>query len=92
MNTKLNKLNKDIEKAEQKVRECQDRLRALQDKVQALNKEKMEIENLAMIDFLRKNRVQQEDLKTIVNFLHDEKGELIPLKNGLTEVKTLEDK
>ena len=73
MGTKLNKINKDIQKIEQIMIEWQNKLKALE-------KKKINIENLEMIDFLRKNSVSHGDLKTMIDLLHEEKGTIIPLK------------
>ncbi|MFV0520473.1 MAG: DUF4315 family protein [Lachnospirales bacterium] len=73
MNVKLRKVIKEIEKNEKLLHTTQDNLKALY-------KEKTDLENLDMVDFLRKNKISHNDLQSIVDLLHDERGDIIPLK------------
>ncbi len=75
MSAKLNKINKEIEKTEKVIKENQDKLKGLY-------RDKDDLENLEMIDFLKKNKIQHSDLKNIVDILHSEKGNIIPLKEN----------
>ncbi len=76
MSTKLKKAIKEIEKTEKIIKENQDKLKVL-------NKERTDLENLAMVDILRKNKIQPGELKSIVDILHEERGNTIPLKTEL---------
>ncbi len=78
MSAKLNKINKEIEKTEKVIKENQDKLKGLY-------RDKDDLENLEMIDFLKKNKIQHSDLKTIVDILHSENGDIIPLKTEIKE-------
>ncbi len=78
MSAKLNKINKEIEKTEKIIKENQDKLKGLY-------RDKDDLENLEMIDFLKKNKIQHSDLKSIVDILHSEKGDVIPLKTEIKE-------
>ncbi len=78
MSAKLNKINKEIEKTEKVIKENQDKLKGLY-------RDKDDLENLEMIDFLKKNKIQHSDLKNIVDILHSEKGNIIPLKTEYKE-------
>ncbi len=83
MNTKLKKVFKDIEKYERIYQETQEKLKVL-------NREKEDLENLAMVDFLKKHKIHHSELKTIVDILHSEKGKIIPLKNEFMEGDKIE--
>ncbi|WP_313523809.1 DUF4315 family protein [Anaerotignum sp.] len=72
MNAKLNKVTKDIRKTEEKISEYQSKLKVLQ-------KEKTDLENLMMIDVLRKHKVNHNDLHTMLDIFEEEKGASIPL-------------
>ena len=83
MSIKIDKINKEIEKAEQTITQYQGRLRAL-------HKEKMDTENLEMIDFLKKNKVNYNDLQTMVGFFQEESGTVVPITTNTKEVKEIE--
>ncbi len=78
MSTKLQKVCKEIEKAEQTISQWQDKLKTL-------HKEKVDLENLQMIDFLRKKKVNHNDLRKAIDTYHDEHGASVPLKIESTE-------
>lgn len=78
MSAKLNKIIKEIDKTEKIIKENQNKLKDLYH-------QKDDLESLAMIDFLKKNKIQHNDLKTIVDILHSEKGDVIPLKTEFKE-------
>lgn len=83
MSTRLTKVVADLTKQEQILKKTQDKIKALQ-------REKLDLENLEMVDFLRKHKIHAGELKTIVDMLHDEKGTSLPLKTEITEVETHE--
>lgn len=78
MQSKLNKVEKEITKTEQKISEQESKLKSLQ-------KEKTDLENLMMIDVLRKHKVNHNDLPTILQIFEEEKGSSVPLKINYTE-------
>lgn len=78
MQNKLTKIKKDIQRTEEKISEYQSKLKSLQ-------KEKTDIENLMMIDVLRKHKVNHNDLPTILQIFEEEKGSSVPLKINNTE-------
>ncbi len=78
MSTKLSKINKEIEKTEKVINENQDKLKGLY-------RDKDDLENLEMIDFLKKNKIHHSELKNIVDILHIEKGNIIALKTEFKE-------
>ena len=78
MENKLNKVIKDIQKTEEKISEYQSKLKAL-------IKEKNSLEDLIMIDALRKHKVNHNDLPTILQIFEEEKGSSVPLKINNTE-------
>lgn len=78
MNVKMKKVLNDIEKAEQKIGE-------LQEKLKALHKERIDLENLEMIDFLRKNKVSHKDLQKVIDTYHEERGATVPIKTEYKE-------
>ena len=78
MQNKLIKLKKDIQRTEVKITEYQSKLKSLQ-------KEKTDLENLMMIDVLRKHKVNHNDLPTILQIFEEEKGSSVPLKINNTE-------
>lgn len=78
MQNKLTKIKKDIHRTEEKITEYQSKLKSLQ-------KEKTDLENLMMIDVLRKHKVNQNDLPTILQIFEEEKGSSVPLKINNTE-------
>lgn len=73
MSSKIEKIDKEIQKLENVIKESQEKLKVLY-------REKEDTENLEMIDFLRKRKIQPCELKTIVDKLHKENGNIIPLK------------
>ena len=83
MSVKMDKINKDIAKAEQIITEWQGKLKAL-------HKEKTDIENLEMIDILRKNKVNHNDLRTMLDVFQEENGTVVPLKTEIMEEKDIE--
>ena len=83
MSAKRDKIIKDIEKAEQIIMEWQVKLKALQ-------KEKIDLDNLEMIDYLKKNKVDRADLIKIVDILNETNGGIIPLKTEIMEEKESE--
>ncbi|AMJ41461.1 DUF4315 family protein [Anaerotignum propionicum] len=78
MQNKLTKIKKDIQRTEEKITEYQNKLKFLQ-------KEKTDLENLMMIDVLRKHKVNHNDLPTILQIFEEEKGSSVPLKINNTE-------
>lgn len=78
MQNKLTKIKKDIQRTEEKISEYQSKLKSLE-------KEKTDIENLMMIDVLRKHKVNHNDLPTILQIFEEEKGSSVPLKINNTE-------
>lgn len=72
MQIKLNKVIKEIQKTEEKIAEFQSKLKTLQ-------KEKTDLENLMMIDVLRKHKVNHNDLHTMLQVFEEEKGTSVPL-------------
>ncbi len=80
MQNKLTKIKKDIQRTEEKIFEYQSKLKSLQ-------KEKTGLENLMMIDVLRKHKVNHNDLPTILQIFEEEKGSSVPLKINNTEEK-----
>lgn len=78
MQNKLTKIKKDIQRTEEKITEYQSKLKSLQ-------KEKTDLENLIMIDVLRKHKVNHNDLPTILQIFEEEKGSSVPLKINNTE-------
>lgn len=78
MQNKLTKIKKDIQRTEVKITEYQSKLKSLQ-------KEKTDLENLMMIDVLRKHKVNHNDLPTILQIFEEEKGSSVPLKINNTE-------
>ena len=72
MQIKLNKVTKEIQKTEEKIAEFQNKLKTLQ-------KEKTDLENLMMIDVLRKHKVNHNDLHTMLQVFKEEKGTSVPL-------------
>lgn len=79
MQNKLTKIKKDIRKTEEKISEYQSKLKSLQ-------KEKTDLENLMMIDVLRRHKVNHNDLPTILQIFEEEKGSSVPLKiNNMEE-------
>lgn len=78
MQNKLTKIKKDILKTEEKISEYQSKLKSLE-------KEKTDLENLMMIDVLRKHKVNHNDLPTILQIFEEEKGSSVPLKINNTE-------
>ncbi len=83
MQNKLNKVQKEIKKTEEKISEFQSKLKAL-------HKEKTEIENIIMIDVLRKHKVNHNDLPSMLQIFEEENGAVVPLKINKTEEKTNE--
>lgn len=81
MSTRLTKVIADLAKQEQS-------LKKIQDKIKALQCEKIDLENLEMVDYLRKHKIHHDDLITIVDKLHSENGNSIPLKTTNMEVVT----
>jgi len=73
LQNKLNKVEKEITKTERKISEQESILKSLQ-------KEKTDLENLMMIDVLRKHKVNHNDLPTILQIFEEEKGSSVPLK------------
>ena len=80
MQNKLNKVQKEIKKMEEKISEYQSKLKALQ-------KEKTDLENLIMIEVLRKHKVNHTDLPTMLQIFEEEKGATVPLKINHMEEK-----
>jgi len=79
LQNKLTKMKKDIQRTEEKITEYQNKLKSLQ-------KEKTDLENLMMIDVLRKHKVNHNDLPTILQIFEEEKGSSVPLKiNNMEE-------
>ncbi|NCC15955.1 MAG: DUF4315 family protein [Clostridia bacterium] len=78
LQNKLTKIKKDIQRTEVKITEYQSKLKSLQ-------KEKTDLENLMMIDVLRKHKVNHNDLPTILQIFEEEKGSSVPLKINNTE-------
>ncbi|KAF5076332.1 hypothetical protein DSECCO2_161990 [anaerobic digester metagenome] len=78
MQNKLTKIKKDIQRTEEKISEYQSKLKSLE-------KEKTDLENLMMIDVLRKHKVNHNDLPTILQIFEEEKGSSVPLKINNTE-------
>ncbi|WP_312072081.1 DUF4315 family protein [Anaerotignum propionicum] len=79
MQNKLTKIKKDIRKIEEKISEYQSKLKSLE-------KEKTDLENLMMIDVLRRHKVNHNDLPTILQIFEEEKGSSVPLKiNNMEE-------
>lgn len=78
MQNKLTKIKKDIQRTEEKITEYQSKLKSLE-------KEKTDLENLMMIDVLRKHKVNHNDLPTILQIFEEEKGSSVPLKINNTE-------
>ncbi len=78
MNAKLRKIINAIEKTEQVIN-------VNQEKLKKLYQEKDEIENLEMINVLKKHKIRPSDLKNIVDSLHKDKGDIIPLKTQSKE-------
>ena len=83
MSIKLDKINKEIKKAEKTINEWQGKLKTLR-------KEKMDTENLEMIDYLRKHKVNHFDLRTMLDGFQEEKGTILPLKIEIMEEKEIE--
>ncbi|MGL4790388.1 MAG: DUF4315 family protein [Anaerotignaceae bacterium] len=80
MKNKLNKVIKEIQKTEEKILQFEGRLKALK-------KEKIDLENLMMIDVLRKHKVNHKELHTMLQIFEEEKGTSVPLT-----IKHMEDK
>lgn len=80
MQNKLNKIEKEITKTGEKLKEFEHKLKALQ-------KEKTDMENLIMIDALRKHKVNHSELHTLLQILEEEKGAVVPVKTIQTEDK-----
>jgi len=78
LQNKLTKIKKDIQRTEEKITEYQSKLKSLE-------KEKTDLENLMMIDVLRKHKVNHNDLPTILQIFEEEKGSSVPLKINNTE-------
>lgn len=78
LQNKLTKIKKDIQRTEEKISEYQSKLKSLE-------KEKTDLENLMMIDVLRKHKVNHNDLPTILQIFEEEKGSSVPLKINNTE-------
>jgi|GEM_PF-2695999 len=79
LQNKLTKIKKDIRKIEEKISEYQSKLKSLE-------KEKTDLENLMMIDVLRRHKVNHNDLPTILQIFEEEKGSSVPLKiNNMEE-------
>lgn len=74
LQNKLTKIKKDIQKSEEKIYEYQSKLKSLQ-------KEKTDLENLMMIDMLRKHKVNHKDLHTMLQMFQEENGATVQLKN-----------
>lgn len=72
MNAKLKKVNAEIEKYEQK------RLQ-IDEKIKLLYKERTDLENLEMIDFLKKNKTSLSDLQGLLDNLNKQHGDVIPM-------------
>ncbi|MGL5254028.1 MAG: DUF4315 family protein [Brevinema sp.] len=72
MSAKLKKVNAEIEKYEQKRKQ-------IDDKIKSLYKERTDLENLEMIDFLKKNKTSLNDLQGLLNNLNEKHGDVIPM-------------
>ncbi len=72
MNAKLKKVNAEIEKYEQ-------RHFATGEKLKALYKERKDLENLEMIDILKKNKTSLSDLQGLLENLNKNHGDVIPV-------------
>lgn len=83
MQNKLKKIEKEIAKTEDKISEFQSKLKALQ-------KDKTDIENLIMIEVLRKHKVNHSDLSSMLQIFEEDNGAVVPLKINKTEDKTNE--
>lgn len=66
-----------------------------QAKLKFLYKERVDLENLAMIDILRKNKIKAENLSDLITLLSEENGGTIPLntetKGGESSEKNKDD-
>lgn len=75
MSAKVDKINREIEKQEKIIVDAQSKLKTLY-------REKEDTENLEMVDYLRKHKIQPSELKNIVEILHKENGDIIPVKQN----------
>ncbi len=75
MSAKIDKINREIEKQEKIIVDAQSKLKTLY-------REKEDTENLEMVDYLRKHKIQPSELKNIVEILHKENGDIIPVKQN----------
>lgn len=73
MSAKLNKVNAEIEKYEQKRSQ-------IDNKIKSLYKERADLENLEMIDFLKKNKTSLSDLQGLLKNLNTEHGHIVPIE------------
>ncbi|GLB30948.1 hypothetical protein LAD12857_28710 [Lacrimispora amygdalina] len=80
MQNKLKKIENEIARTGEKLKEFEHKLKSLQ-------KEKTDMENLIMIDALRKHKVNHSELHTLLQILEEEKGAVVPVKTIQTEDK-----
>lgn len=81
MSSKLNKINAEINKHEEKHL-------ATNEKLKKLYKERKDIENLEMIDILKKNKTSLSDLQGLLENLNKNHGDVIPLTMEVQENET----
>lgn len=73
MSAKLKKVNAEIEKYEQKRSQ-------IDNKIKSLYKERADLENLEMIDILKKNKTSLSDLQGLLENLNKEHGHIVPIE------------
>lgn len=73
-------MNGKLEKLEEHILKTEERIEVLQKKLKSLQKEKMELENLEMIEFLRKHKTNFGELQGLLERLHMDNGGLIPVE------------
>ena len=69
MNTKIERVNKDIDKTKEKINEFQARLRELE-------KQKTELENIEIVEAVRGTDISLNDLPTVLKALREQNGAL----------------
>ena len=73
MQNKLKKIENEIARTGEKLKEFEHKLKSLQ-------KEKTDMENLIMIDALRKHKVNHSELHTLLQIIKEEKGAAVLVK------------
>ena len=70
MNTKIERVNKDIDKTKEKINEFQARLRELE-------KQKTELENIEIVEAVRGTDISLNDLPAVLKALREHNGALL---------------